>query len=736
MNESVTSAAEHDTELTTDHATHRRVEAFPTKVNSTHLERLAIVYVRQSTPQQVLEHRESTARQYALVDRAVALGWTRDRVLVIDEDLGQSGASSQARHGFQRLLSEISNDSVGLVLGLEMSRLSRSGKDWYALLELCAIYQTLLADTDGIYDPSDHNDRMLLGLKGTMSEAELHVLKNRMYLGLCNKAARGEVLNHPPIGYVRTASGDFAIDPDEQVQAVVRNIFDRFSKWRGISGLLKSMVADQIQMPVRPHYGVDRGQLQWRRPNRATLLWLLRHPIYAGAYRWGHREIDPKKKIPGRPTTGKTLRSHRDCRVLIHDRFDAYITWEQFEANQRQLDENGSKGIFRSSPRRGESLLAGLLKCGRCGRSMTISYPCNRLRYSCQRGLLDYGEDACQSLAGLELDQRIGQLLLEALQPASIALSINAANDIEKRRSEAERQWQHRLARVDYEVTLAHRQYAAVDPENRLVARELEHRWEEKLRDQEQLRLEHRRFTDGQPTELTTDEVQRIETLSGNVSALWNAKTTRPEDRQVIARTLLERVIVTVEDNSENVEVEVRFVGGFVNRTVHRRPVQSYDQLSNYSELIARIEQLKQEKKTLAQIADTLNAAGHRPPKRATKFNRHIVSKLMRRERERRGVQPNSPRDQSHLHDHEWWLPDLAKHLKMPVETMHRWRTVGWVIARKITETGGHWAIFADEAELQRMEQLRSYKHSWSRKTKPTELITPTAITDNEKGDS
>jgi DNA invertase Pin-like site-specific DNA recombinase len=696
-----------------------------TKVKASHLERLAVVYVRQSTQQQVLEHGESTARQYALVDRAVALGWTRDRIDVIDEDLGQSGASIVSRNGFQRLLAEISNDAVGLVLGLEMSRLARSCKDWHALLELCAIYQTLLADSDGVYDPSDHNDRLLLGLKGTMSEAELHVLRSRMYLGLCNKAARGEVLNHAPIGYVRSLSGDFAMDPDEQVQATVRSIFDRFSRWGSISALLKSLVQDNIQMPIRPHFGAERGQLQWRRPNRVTLLNMLHHPIYAGAYRWGHRTIDPKKKIPGRPSTGRTLRSHDDWRVLIQDRFEAYITWERFEENQRKLTENSHKSRFLAAPARGASLLAGLLQCGQCGRSMSVAYSCNRVRYACQRGAIDYGEEACQSLSGAELDKQVARLLLEALAPASIQLSLSAAGDIAKQRAEAQQQWQQRLKRVDYEVDLAHRQYAAVDPDNRLVARELERRWEGKLREQEQLRLEHRRFLQVQPSELTSDEARRIKDLSADIAALWHADSTTSEDRQIIARTLLDRIVVTVDEKSENVDVEVRFAGGFISRIVHRRPVQTYAQLSNYGELIERIKQLKQEGQSLAQIAMILTQERFRPPKRASKYDSAMISRLLRRERERAGEQSASPRDRSHLAPDEWWMSDLAMHLKMPIATMHRWRRVGWVRGRKVTETGGQWAIYADASELQRLQKLRNYRRGWGEQKTPAELTTP-----------
>jgi DNA invertase Pin-like site-specific DNA recombinase len=367
------------------------------KITEEHLQRQALVYVRQSTQRQVFENCESTARQYALADRAVALGWPNAAVEVIDEDQGHSGSSVEGRDGFQRLLALVSSDRVGLILGLEMSRLARSCKDWHALLELCAIYRTLLADADGLYDPSDYNDRLLLGLKGTMSEAELHILKSRLQQGMWNKAQRGEVLNHPPIGYVRSVSardgaGDYVIDPDEQVQSVVRLIFEQFTRHGSVNGLLKWLVQNDVKLPIRPHFGPNRGELQWRRPNRPTLLNLLHHPIHAGAYRWGHRTVDPRKKVPGRPQTGRTFNAHDKCRVLIRDRFPAYITWEEFEKHQRKLAENRILGKMLSAPRHGPSVLAGLLVCGRCGHRMLVGYGNTggaargkTLRYSCQR---------------------------------------------------------------------------------------------------------------------------------------------------------------------------------------------------------------------------------------------------------------------------------------------------------------------------------------------------------------
>ena len=361
------------------------------KIQAYHHTRQALVYGRQSRPQQVAEHVESTARQYALVDRAVALGWSPERLLVIDEAQGQSGQSMATRRGFQRLLAEVGLDHVGLILGLEMSRLARSNKDWHHWLELCALFRTLLADAEGLYDPTDYNDRLLLGLRGLMSEAELYLLKGRLLEARQHKARRGDLLNHPPIGYVRGPDGEYQRDPDEQAQRVVHLVFEAFEPQGSLHGLLRYLVVHDIRRPVRPHFGVNRGQLEWRRPTRMTLQSLLPHPIYAGAYRWGYRKIDPRKHQPGRPGTGRTVTPLDACDVLIKDRFPAYITWERFEAIHQRLADNRAAAEALGAPRAGASLLGGLVRCGRCGRRLQPIYSnkAGRLRYMCWRGAID-----------------------------------------------------------------------------------------------------------------------------------------------------------------------------------------------------------------------------------------------------------------------------------------------------------------------------------------------------------
>jgi DNA invertase Pin-like site-specific DNA recombinase len=698
------------------------------KITDEHLRRLAIVYVRQSTPHQVLEHRESTARQYALVDRAVMLGWTATSVEVIDEDQGHSGSSAEGRHGFQRLLAEVSSNRVGLILGLEMSRLARSCKDWHTLLELCAIYRTLLADADGLYDPSHHNDRLLLGLKGTMSEAELHTLKIRLQEAMWGKAERGEVLNHAPTGFVRTVSGDFVMDPDEQAQAVIRLVFAQFRRQNSLNGLLKWLVRNEVKLPIRPHCGPNRGVLEWRRPNRVTLLNILHHPIYAGAYRWGHREVDPRKKVAGRPQTGRTFRSYDNCRVLIRDRFPAYITWDEFEENQRKLEENSRLGKLLAAPRHGPSILAGLVVCGRCGHRMLVAYTNastqKTLRYSCQRDAIDYGADRCQSLSGAVLESFVVERLLQAVSPAALDLSLAATEDIQCERKRLDDHWQQRLARSRYEVEQARRQYAAVDPEHRLVARELERRWDDALRADERLQAEYAHFQRHCPRELSSQERQQILALSHDLPALWHAPTTTPEDRQTIARLLLEKVIVSIEGDTERVEVELGWAGGFISKHVLSRPVQTYAQLSNYEELVTRIDALRAAGKSLSAIATTLNAEGFHPPKRAIHSTTAILSGFLRERGVRTAGLPHCVTDEQHLHADEWWLADLAAELSMPIATLHRWQRVGWLTSRKVRAAGGRWAIFADGEELLRLRRLRNTPRGWPQPY-PTELTAP-----------
>jgi DNA invertase Pin-like site-specific DNA recombinase len=422
------------------------------KITPAHRERWAFVYIRQSDPQQVVKHPGSTARQYALADYAVAPGWPRERVKVIDEDQGKSGASAAERLGFHYLLAEVALDHGGLILSTEASRPARCCKDWYQLLEQCARFHTLLGDGDGLYDPTDYNDRLLLGLKGMMSEAELHVLKDRLYKAKLLKESRGELFELPPIGSIKLPGGAFAMDPDEQVQAVVRLLFDEFDRQATVHGLLRYLVHHHILIPVRSRLRANRGQLEWHRPNRPTLLNRLHHPIDAGAYRHGHRAIDVKKKRRGCRTSGRQFLPPEQCRVLIRDRLPASITWERFEANQRRLAANSARPGAPGAPRRGAALLPGLLYCGRCGRRLRVRYGGrdNAPHYACTRNSSDHGDPLCQSLSGRGLDELVAGQILRAVEPAALEASLAAVADVERERAALPRQWLLKIERVRY----------------------------------------------------------------------------------------------------------------------------------------------------------------------------------------------------------------------------------------------------------------------------------------------
>ncbi|HTU21969.1 MAG TPA: recombinase family protein [Gemmataceae bacterium] len=696
------------------------------KLRPWHRDRLAIVYVRQSTPQQVMDHRESTARQYALAGRAVALGWSRDRVVTIDDDLGKSAQSIEGRPGFQRLLAEVALDHVGLILGLEMSRLARCCKDWHQLLELCGRYRVLLADAEGIYDPTEYSDRLLLGLHGVMNEAELHVLKQRMYQGKLNKARRGELLGLPPIGYLRVSTGEWVIDPDEQVQAVVRLIFDQFDRETTLHGLLRYLVHHQIRIPVRVAGGPNKGQLEWRRPNRATLQNLLRHPSYAGAYRFGHRPTDPRKKQPGRPNTGKLIRRRpEDCLVLIRDRVPAYISWERFQANQERLLANRNLPSTPGAPRNGPALLAGLVRCGCCGRRMVVRYsrPKRIVAYVCTRGSADYAEPLCQGLSNAcSLEELVAGQLLAVVQPAALEASLAAVAGVKQQRMELTRQWQLRRERAAIEVDRAARQYQACEPENRLVARELERRWEEALKQKQRLDDEYDRFERSAPAELSDKALSSIRALAADLPAVWSAPTTTPVDRQRIARLLLERVVITVDKASERVDVILQWVGGAVQSHIITRPVARYKHQSDYQRLVARLRELCTRRLASAEIAEHLNAEGFRPPKRTKQFTGEMVRRLTVNlglfRRQRYG-------SRNGLDSDEYRPMELARRLGISRDAIKRWRRAGWLNVRQ--DEDGHHVIWADAAELSRLRELYALPRTWANKKRLAKLKKPKA---------
>src|SRR6516225_608506 len=459
------------------------------KIRPEHLALAAIVYVRQSTRGQVLEHTESTRLQYALAERAVALGWARSQVIVIDDDLGVSAAVPDSREGFARLVTEVAMGRAGIVLGIEMSRLARTGKDWHHLLELCSLSGVLLADPDGVYDPGFYNDRLLLGLKGTMSEAELYLIRQRMLSGKLAKADRGELAIPLPIGYVRRPSGEVALDPDEQARHVVRLIFDTFARLGTLNGVLRYLVDQQVQLPVRVHSGPAKGEIEWRRPTRETLQVMLHNPVYAGYYAYGRRQVEPRRKVPGRPDTGRVVKDASEWLVLLPGRMPAYITPEQYEANVARMAANRQTAATPGAPRDGSALLSGLLRCGRCGgHRMVVRYHDSTAAgrsvhgYLCAFYQVNYGTGGpCQHIAGPALDAYITSQVLEAVAPAAVEVAMAAAAQAEAERASLDRLWRQRIERARYAADRARRQYQLAEPENRLVVRQLEKEWEAAL---------------------------------------------------------------------------------------------------------------------------------------------------------------------------------------------------------------------------------------------------------------
>lgn len=675
------------------------------KISPRHHERLAVVYVRQSTAQQVQRNKESTQAQYGLVDLARRHGWVKERILVIDEDLGQSGASAESRTGFQRLLSEVALDRVGVIIGIEMSRLARSCKDWYQLLELCAIFGTLICDLDGLYDPATYNDRLLLGLKGTMSEAELHIIRQRMLQGTQQKARRGELVTGVPFGYVRDAQGHVQLDPDEQVRATVSSIFDFFVRTGSARGVLRSMRDVGMQFGMRATKGPDRGRLVWRRPNIATIRNMLVHPMYAGAYVYGRRGQRKRVGGPG----GRYWKPEQQWLVLLRDHLPAYITWDQYQANLEQLRNNRSTASTTGAVRKGPALLAGMVFCGRCGHRLNTSYggQTGSPRYDCKTASTLYREPRCQGLAAAPLDAEVIRLTLLALEPSSLEISLQVASDMQAQHDAAEKMWRQRIERAGYEADRARRQYEAVEPENRLVARTVETEWEQKLGAHRDLLEQHERFLREQPRLLTSDEQQQIRALAENLPVLWNAQTTTDEDRKSILRQVIDRIIVNVEDDTEWVEARIHWAGGQQTYTRFRRPVARIEQLSSYSAIRKTILELYDSGVQAPKIARQLNEQGQRTATGGL-FSDEVIRTWISRYRQVRSIKSPCPEDA--LGDDEQLAADLARKLDVNATTVIGWIRQGRLEGRR--QAGGcrAWIVRVTDAKLQELTAFRKEK--------------------------
>ena len=505
------------------------------KILPIHLSRKAYVYVRQSTLHQVLHNGESTERQYALAERASQLGWNPDQIITIDEDQGQSAASSCNRAGFQQLLSAISLDQVGIILVLEVSRLARSCSDWYRVLELAALAGTLIGDEAGIYDPRDYNDRLLLGLKGTLSEAELYTLKTRLQGGRLNKARKGELVQMLPVGFVRTPDHRGQLDPHSDVQATLRLIFDQFDRIGSANAVLRYFRDQDLLMPRLITHGEELGQIVWQRASYSAIHLVLTNPAYAGAFAFGRRK-QAAKRVVGE-VTKRVRQPVEDWEVLVPDVYPAYITWEHYLTNRAHLWRNLGRFAEPSGvPRQGEALLQGVVFCARCGRRMVVRYN-DGAYYLCDHLKHRYGDPVCQSFTATHVDRAVVTAFLEIIEPARIEATLAALDQLEQQRQASDRLWQQRIERAKYEAERMHRQYSRVEPENRLVARELEVQWNTALQTVEE--LQHAYTQAQQLTPLSSTDRKQIEQLVQDIPRVWAAPTTLPADRKRMLRCLI-----------------------------------------------------------------------------------------------------------------------------------------------------------------------------------------------------
>jgi DNA invertase Pin-like site-specific DNA recombinase len=690
-----------------------------TTISEQHLSKTAYVYVRQSTLAQVRHHQESTERQYALREKAMELGWSDPAVQILDRDLGKSGAQITGREDFKTLVAEVSMGQVGAVFALEVSRLARSNLDWHRLLELCALTDTLVIDEDGCYNPADFNDGLLLGLKGTMAQAELHLLRGRLLGGKLNKAKKGELRFPLPVGLCYDEEGRIVLDPDEEVQGAVALVFRLFRETGSAFGVMQRFAESTLRFPKRSYGGAWNGKLIWGHLTHSRVLGMLKNPSYAGMYVFGRyqyrRQISPSGEVHQRIHPVPMA----DWRVSLQEHHEGYIPWDEYLKNQDRLEKNRTNGgemILSGPAREGLALLQGLLVCGHCGRALTVRYTgnggiypcylCNRLR---REGL---ASKDCMSFRCDLLDAVIAEQVLQALQPAELELALAALEELEARDYTLGRQWQMRLERAEYEAALAERRYQEVDPSQRLVAATLERRWNAALLQLEELRKQAAEFQRQQARVATPEQKAKVLALAKDLPQLWHAPTTQAKDRKRMLRLLIKDITVEKSPVPKQLLVHLRWQGNACTDLTLQLPPNMADRVRYPAAIVDRIRDMAHHLHD-AEIADQFRQEGYSSAK-----GRPYTAKIIQWIRFRYRIPPPALQKPEELTVHQ-----VARHFGVSENVVYYWIEHALLQARKLNAGSPYWITLNGTDE----QKLRDWVHNSSR-------IHPTSSTLTEEG--
>ena len=666
------------------------------KIQDCHLSKPAYVYLRQSTMGQVRHHQESTERQYALKDKAMSLGWRADRIKVLDGDLGLSGTQSTHRTDFKTLVADVSMNKVGAVFSLEASRLSRSNTDWHRLLELCALTKTLLIDGDGCYDPADFNDQLLLGLKGTMSSAELHFIRARLQGGKLNKARKGELRSPLPVGYVYDEEGNTVVDPDMEVSGAIRLLFDTFKEIGSAYGVVRYFAQNELKFPKRAYGGAWDGKLIWGNLVHGRIRDVLRNPEYAGAYVYGRYGCEKTITEEGNIKTKIREKPMEEWEVLIKDHHEAYVSWDDFVEHRGMLARNQTNRKEQRLPgpaREGLALLQGLLICADCGRRISVRYKGNGgiyPTYQCTWRKRDgLSHRHCINVSCALLDQVISKRVVEVLQPSELEVAVCAFEELERRSTAVDRQWQLKIERAEYEAQLAQRRYEEVDPSNRLVASTLERRWNEALINLEGTRrqFDEHRQQEGL-SEIKTRKAE-ILALGKDLPRLWCAQTTKPKDRKRILRLLIKDVTIKKPDGEKKVRLQIRWQGGATEELMVDIPPSTADRWRHSPEIVSRVRELAK-MLTDRQIATLFTEEGLK----SNKGNQFTASGISWIRYKHSIPAPNLKRPA------ELTVKEVASKLGVSSHVVYYWIARKLLPARKINSGSPWWISLDDETEM------------------------------------